>query len=315
LGDGPKDGRNRRGGAAGGLAIAIRGCSLEPEQAPEPTLTALPALPHSSAADRPRAVGEVRLASKALGPVSALADLRQAGAMKALFPAGTPDRLTAMVLNTAGGITGGDRFRLDARAGAGSRLTVTTQAAERIYAALPGETGVVVNRLELEAGARLDWLPQETIVFDKARLKRSLTVEMAGDAVLLAVEPVVFGRRAMGERVTALDLVDRLRLNREGVPLYADALRLAGDATAILAGTATGGGAGAAATVLYAGADAEAFRDPVRGLLPEAGGASLARPGLLVVRLLAGDSFDLRLSLIPILTLLNGSALPRSWML
>jgi urease accessory protein len=120
---------------------------------------------------------------------------------------------------------------------------------------------------------------------------------------------------AMAAEVARKRLARGVRLNRDGVPLYADALRLTGDATAILAGTATGGGAGAAATVLYAAPDAEAFRDPVRALLPETGGASLARPGLLVVRLLAGDSFDLRVSLIPILTLLNGSALPRSWML
>lgn len=274
-------------------------------------MTVLPA--PTPAADRPRAVGLLRVSSRGTG--SALDGLRQSGAMKALFPRGTPGRLAVTLLNTAGGVTGGDRLSVEARAGAGSRLSLTTQAAERIYAALPGETGRVSTALTVEPGARLDWLPQETILYDRCRLRRSLTVEMAAEARLLLAEPVVFGRAAMGEVLRQVEVLDRIRISRDGVPLWQDALRLTGDAAALLAGPATGGGAGAAATVLFAAPEAEALLAPVRALLPATGGAGLARPDLLVLRLVAPDAFLLRRTLVPALTLLNGSPLPRSWML
>jgi urease accessory protein len=260
---------------------------------------------------QPRARGEARVSVRDGGGRTRLAGLRQAGSLKLVFPQGAG--MTAMVVNTAGGVTGGDRLSLAAEAGAGARLTLTTQAAERLYAALPGEPGRIANRLSLEGGARIDWLPQETIVYDRARIERSLAIEMDADATLLAVEPLVFGRRAMGERVTSLALTDRIRLSRGGELLLADTLRLHGDAAAILARTAAG--AGAAATLLYAAPDAEARLPALRALLPATAGASLARPRLIVARFLAGDGFSLRAGLIPALTLLHGSDLPRSWML
>lgn len=264
---------------------------------------------------RPRAVGAARLSSKAGPSGAALDGLRMSGAMKVLFPREAPGRLTAMLLNTAGGVTGGDRLEVEATASSGSRLTLTTQAAERIYAAEPEEMGRVETRLVLGAGARLDWLPQETIVFDRARLTRRLSIEMDATATLLAVEPIIFGRTARGERVTGLSLTDHVRISRGGRPLYRDALRLAGSSAELLAGPATGRGAAAAATVLYAAPEAETHLAALRDLLPALGGASLARPGLVVVRLLAEDGFFLRKALIPLLTLLNGTDLPRSWML
>ncbi len=189
--------------------------------------------------------------------------------MKALFPDRDGPGLTAVVLNTAGGITGGDRLALSAQAGAGSRLTLTTQAAERLYAALPGETGHVANRLRLEAGARLDWLPQETILFDRAAIRRSMEIEMAADAPLLLVEPLILGRPAMGEVVRQAAFLDAIRLTRAGVLTYADGLRLVGDASStLLARPATGAGAGAAALILYAAPDAHRFLAPLGRCCP-----------------------------------------------
>ncbi|TNF59797.1 MAG: hypothetical protein EP307_09645, partial [Rhodobacteraceae bacterium] len=126
---------------------------------------------------QPRAAGEVRLSSKRLGARSVIDGLRQAGSLKALFPRTGEDALTGVLLNTAGGITGGDRFDAGLQAGAGTALTVTTQAAERAYRAQPGTTGRVTNRLAAGPGARLDWLPQETILFDGAALTRRTGIE------------------------------------------------------------------------------------------------------------------------------------------
>lgn len=254
------------------------------------------------------------VSSKLVAGKSGLDGLRQSGAAKALFPRGRP-HLEAILINSAGGITGGDRFRVEARAGSGSRLTLTTQAAERAYKAQPGEVGAVSTRLTVEAGARLDWLPQELILFQGAALERRLHVDLKGDARLLMVEPLIFGRRAMGEVVTRAVFRDRIGIDRDGRPLYRDGLRLEGDLARGLSKAATGCGAGAAASLVYVGPDAGAHLDPVRAALPDTGGASLLAPDVLVLRVLAEDGFHLRRALLPVLDRLSGDTLPTSWRL
>jgi urease accessory protein len=233
-----------------------------------------------------------------------------------LFPRPpSPSDLMGVCINTAGGITGGDRFAIEAQAGAGSRLTLTTQAAERIYRARGDEVGRLSTRLSVARGARLDWLPQETILFDRSALRRSLCIDMADDATFLAVEPLVFGRITMGERLRRIAFTDNIRLIRAGELIFADAIRLTGDADAQLASRFAANGAGASAGVLYAAPDADLYLPRIRELLPETGGASLIRPGVLFARLVAPDSFLLRQSLIPVVEALRGAPLPKTWTL
>ncbi|OLS52208.1 urease accessory protein UreD [Rhodovulum sulfidophilum] len=266
---------------------------------------------------QPRAIGEVRLSVRNGPRGTAIAGLRQSGAFKAVFPrvtgAGSVPPLEAVLVNTAGGITGGDRFSCSLQAEAGSHLRLTTQAAERAYRAQPGETGRVANRLTVAAGARLDWLPQETILFEGCRLERSLVAELAPGARLLLVEPLVFGRALMGESLHAARFRDRIEIRREGVPLYLDALRFEGDVAAQLARPAVAEGAGALASLVLVAPDAAAHLAPLRAILPAMGGASLLAEDVLALRLLAPDSYHLRKVLIPVLSRLT-QALPRSWM-
>lgn len=264
---------------------------------------------------QPRAVGRAFLRSKARDGLSVLSDLKTQGCLKTLFPHGARDRLTGVFLNTAGGITGGDHLQFHAGAREGSRLCLTTQAAERIYRAQPGEVGRVENRLTIEASARLDWLPQETILFDHGALDRSLQVDMAADARLLAVESLVLGRSAMGETLTATHLTDRIRIRRGGDLVFADTLRLSTETLPRLTAPAMLGQARALASVLLVAPEAEAHLPALRNLMPATGGVSLIRPGVLFVRILAEDSFVLRQTLIPALTHLNGASLPRTWMI
>ncbi len=246
---------------------------------------------------------------------SGLTHLRQSGATRLLFPRVADDWPTSVLLNTSGGVTGGDRFSLKAEAAEGARLTVTTQAAERIYRANGVTAGTVRTDIAIGKSARVDWLPQETIVFDGAHLRRKLSVDMAEDARLLAVEPLVFGRQAMGEKLHQIDLTDRIEIRRGGDLVFADATRLSGDVSTQLADAAIAGGAGAMASVIFVAPEAEVHLDSIRAALPETGGASLIRPGILFARILARDSFVLRASLIPILESLSQTDLPRTWML
>ena len=254
-------------------------------------------------------------ARTAQGATTSVIDtLRQAGSSKLVFPRGAmATELQAVLVNTAGGITGGDRFSLAATAGPGTHLTLTTQAAERAYGAQPGETGRLRNRLTVEAGAAMHWLPQETILFEKSALRRDMQVDLAADARLLFVETVVLGRAAMGEDLHDITFADRVEIRRAGTPVFLDAAQLTGDAQAQMARNA--GGARAFASLVYVAPDAEALLGPVRETLSPTAGASLLGPELLHLRALAPDGFTLRQTLVPALQLLRQGPLPRTWMI
>lgn len=261
----------------------------------------------------PRAEGVLRLSAKAARGGSALDGLRSSGAMRAVFPRRT-GALEAILINSSGGLTAGDRIEIEATAGAGAQLTLTTQAAERAYRA-EGGWARVATRLTARTGARLFWLPQEMILFRGCALDRSLHIDLDRDARLLLVEPVLFGRAAMGERLDTARLRDRIEVRRTGRPLYRDALRLEGDVQGRLARPAIAAGCAAMASLVLVAPEAEAHLAPVRALLPETGGASLLQPDVLALRLLARDGFELRRHLLPVLDRLSGGTLPTSWRL
>lgn len=235
--------------------------------------------------------------------------------MKALFPRPRGPALDTVFLNTAGGMTGGDVFEITAAAGPGSQMTLTSQAAERIYGAIGATEARLSTHLSAGPGARIDWLPQETILFNQAALRRKLTVDLAADATFLMVEPFVFGRRTMGETVTDGAWSDDIRVHRDGALAFADSVRMRGNLQDALGGPAVAGGAVAVASVLYVAPDAERFLPQLQQMMPASGGVSLVRDGVLFARILAHDSFLLRQSLCPILAELHRGALPKTWML
>jgi len=276
----------------------------------------------TSPSDRPgetlslqRARGRARIAVRAEDGVTRLSDLYQDGCAKIRLPkVYGPSSAEAVLLNTAGGLTGGDVYGTEAVAGPGAFLTLTTQACERVYRATGDQPARVETRLSAGAGAKLHWLPQETILFDGGRLARSLNVDLQGDAAFLAVEALVLGRVASGETVSGGAFTDSWRIRRDGTLIFADAARIAGDIDAVASGPATLAGNKAVATVVLAApgaedrlADARAVLDP----LPTAGASAL--PGLLICRLVAPDDRALRAVLVPLLNLLAGRALPRVW--
>ena len=141
------------------------------------------------------------------------------------------------------------------------------------------------TRIVLEAGAVLEWIPQETILFDGARFVRGMRADLAPGAVLLAAETLVFGRAARGETMTHGLIRDRWRLHGPAGLLWADALALEGDLAAPLLNPFGFAGAEALGTLLLAGGDAAAGRDLLRGLPALApGAATIPRPGLLLAR-------------------------------
>ena len=263
----------------------------------------------------PRAIGGLRLCVSHARASSQIRTLRQSGSLKALFPRPSGPALEAVFLNTAGGLTGGDRMQIEVEAEAGAHVILSSQAAERAYRALGQSRAEVTLRLLAGAGARIDWLPQETILYDGSALIRTLQADLAPTARVLLVEPVIFGRAAMGEVVKIGLLRDHWHIRRAGELIFADALRLDGDIAAQLSASGVAGGAGAMASVLYTGPDAAAFLAGLRGLMPLTAGCSLIRDGVLFARMLARDGFDLRRSLVPVIEYLGAAPLPKVWRL
>jgi urease accessory protein len=260
-----------------------------------------------------RAHGRIALAVAARGGITRRRRVHEAGPQRVRSPGPPAGELDAVEVNTAGGMAGGDRFDLDIAVGEGARLVLTTAAAEKVYRTLGPDTTVDVN-IQIGDGGALAWLPQETILFDRARLARRIEVDLAASAQLLLAEAVVFGRSGMGEEVAHGRLFDRWRVRRAGRLIHAESVRLDGAISERLSEAAVARGNVAAATVLMvpgndaAIAAARALGEQFRGEV----GAS-AWNGLAVIRFCAGDGAALRHDLTIVLQALRAHALPRLW--
>ena len=260
-----------------------------------------------------RAVGRIALTVAAGRHRSCRTRLHEAGSLRMRFPHGSGEVLDAVIVNIAGGMTGGDRFDIDVEVGDGAKLRVTTAAAEKIYRSLGPDSEVGV-KLDVGRGGSLAWLPQETILFDRARLRRRIEVDLAGDANLLIAETGVFGRSAMGETVASGFFSDRWRVRVDGALVFADSIRLDGGIAGRLEERAIAAGGAAAASVLKRPgneANVAAVRALERDFIGEVGVS--AWNGLVVVRCVAADGAALRHDLIGVLTALGAGPLPRLW--
>src|ERR1700676_2968983 len=188
-----------------------------------------------------RAMGSVRFDVHLLEGVTRRRHLHESGSLRVRFPSPEAEGLSAVFVNTAGGVAGGDHFDIEIAAGEGSRLAVTTAAAEKVYRA-EGPAAQLNIALKLAAGAHLAWLPQETILFDRAQVARRIDIDLVESASLLLCEIVVFGRAAMGERMLRGEFVDRWRMRRGGRLVFAENVRLDGDIGAKLAKPAIANG-------------------------------------------------------------------------
>ena len=269
-----------------------------------------------------RSVGTGRIAFKRRGRATVLADLHQSGCLKLRLPKGGRTLAEAVLINTAGGLTDGDDFALDARWGEGTTAVLTTQACERIYRSRGGPASVSTT-ISASDGATALWLPQETILFSGGRLRRSMDVRLYGDARFLGLESVILGRTAMGETVHEGALSDVWTIARNGRLLFRDRIGIDGDLQARLARRAVGDGTAAFATVLHAGGESAHFCRTICPLLELDGliGGCSDLGGVAIARVLAPDGRTLRRALVRLLDA-AGAALnlgpglpPRVWMM
>jgi len=266
-----------------------------------------------------RATGTIALSVVSTGARTRRERVYEDGSLRVRFPNAAPESLEAVIVNTGGGMTGGDRFTIELVVGDGASLIAGTAAAEKVYRSTGPDAEMAV-RLELGAGARLAWLPQETIMFDEARLSRRIDIDLGPGASLLMAEAVVLGRTAMGETVDNGLFADRWHVRREGRLVFADGVRFDGAIASNLAQPAVTAGGIAIATLLIApGGDEDlALLRSVCNSIEiykesevEAGVSTWNE--VLIVRLCSKNSAALRYGLISFLAALRQD-IPRLWL-
>jgi urease accessory protein len=225
-------------------------------------------------------------------------DVFQRSPLRILFPrtfAGEPQE--AVLINTAGGIAGGDRLECAVTARDNASIAVSSQTPERVYRAL-NEPAHVVTKLQAQEGARLAWLPQETIIFNGARLRRRMDVEISSRAEILALEWLVLGRAASGERVLEGQITDSWHIKKDGRLVWADTFRATGETFPHLCRRALLSRYRAVATLIYSGPDLDRRLELMRHLVAslECAGGATSVGGLIIVRFAATVASDLRLA-------------------
>ena len=277
----------------------------------DPALTERPPL----RVDDVRVSGGVSIAVDAAFGKSRVARVHERDGYKVRFPKRS-DPPEAVVINTGGGLAAGDHVNQEFVLGPGAALTVTTQAAERVYRAIDEtqETRVTV-RAVLDSRAALSWLPQETILFDQSRLARSIDVDMADDARALLTETLVFGRQARGETIQNGLFRDRWRVRRGGRLVFAENVRVDTPAYGTFDNPALMNGARVAATLLLVAPDAGDRLQPIRDTIEPTGitAAASTWDDLLVVRVLARSSQAVKKLLAAIVPLTGAADVPRVW--
>lgn len=273
------------------------------------------ALPSDTNA-RQRSHGRVELVAENRGGQTRVAHLHESGPSRLRLPRAMGGELEAVLINTGGGVACGDRYDFSITAGEGASLAVTTPGAEKVYRS-DGPVAHLGLRMEAGPGASLAWLPQETIFFDTARLRRSFDVDLAPDARLLMVEMMVFGRAAFAEEVREGFLEDRWRIRRGGRLVYADTFRLSGALGDLLKRPTVLGGARAMATVIYVAPDAETRLEEAREVLARKGDgteqAATVWNGMLAARFLTPTIADLRRHVVHFTTRFRRKSMPRVW--
>ena len=239
--------------------------------------------------------------------------LYQAGCAKMMLPKTYSDMTEAVMLNTAGGITGGDQLDISVMA-QDCALVTTSQTAERFYKSSTSPARISIQ-LKAQEGAHLHWLPQETILFDGAEIDRSIRLDMQSDSHCVIAESLVLGRGAMGEVVQNCHFTDSWRLYRDGVLFHAEQLCLTGDVRDVLAASAGGNAARLLTTIIYAGADAEQAAERLKPIISasRSGNALSCWREKLVVRLVSADAPAGRADIVKLLLALRQQPLPRVW--
>jgi urease accessory protein len=272
--------------------------------------------------DLQRAEGSCRIVLSGSERGTRVIDVLQQSPIRALFPRANGAAIEeAVLVNTAGGIAGGDRLEYSVTVLANASIAVTSQAAEKVYRAL-NEPARIATKLKATEGAKLAWLPQETIVFNRARISRETEIELSSGAQILALEWLVLGRAAHGEQIRDGRITDSWRVKKDGRLIWADNFRATDEIFPLLWRKALLSDCKAIATLLYFGPNLDITLENLRDLAPSLScpcAATLVN-GLMIVRFAGTATLDLRLALRAVLQIFGREVgpgpfrVPKMWL-
>jgi urease accessory protein len=249
--------------------------------------------------DLQRAQGFARIVLSGSEKGARIMDVFERSPLRVMFPRTAGGAVEeAVLINTAGGIAGGDRLESGVTALPDAFIAVTSQAAEKVYRAL-SEPARMATKLTACEAAKLAWLPQETIVFNCGRLIRETEIELSSGAELLALEWLVLGRGAHGEEMVGGHIIDSWRVKKDGRLIWADSFRVTDEMFPYLHRKALLSNCKAVGTLIYFGPHLATRLEFLRGVAPslKCHCAATSVAGLLVVRFAARVSYDLRVAL------------------
>jgi urease accessory protein len=249
--------------------------------------------------DLQRADGSGRIVLGSSEQGARIIDVFQKSPVRIMFPRVTGGPVEeAVLINTGGGVAGGDRLEYSVTALEGASIAVTSQAAEKVYRALDAPARIK-TRLKVAERAKLSWLPQETILFNAARICRNTEIEASSGAEVLAVEWIVLGRSAYGEQIVNGQVTDSWRVKKDGRLIWADSFRCVDETYPNLHKKALLSRSRAIGTLVYLGRDLDDRLESIRGIAPSLEcccGATLVS-GVMIVRFAGETGFGLRLAL------------------
>ena len=241
--------------------------------------------------------------------------LYQSGCSKLMLPKTYGIMKEAVLLNTAGGITGGDALNINITA-SDCNVVVTSQTAERFYRSNMQPASISIF-LKVDKGAKLHWIPQETILFEGSAVDRTIKLDMAHDCDCLLAETLVLGREAMGEKIRTCHFTDQWRLYEEGKLFHSEAMRMTGDMEKLLDSKAGAHGARIISTIICAGPNTELLWPIVEKKLLSMSSVSAASffNGKMIIRLLNSNCSNGRTEFNQMLMELRSQPMPRVWQL
>ena len=240
-----------------------------------------------------RACGKAYIALSGEGRDVRIDELYQTSPCRILLPRIDGfDQAEIVLVNSSGGIAGGDQLDYGVKVLGTATTLATTQASEKVYGAIDSDARLATT-LSIGDGATLEWLPQQTIAFEGARLRRRTEINVEGSGRLLALDWLVMGRRASGEIISRGSLRDDWRVRRDGKLVWADAFQLAGDVDRLAARPAALNGNHAIATIIYVAQDSSERLNLARDLIGESDAGATVVGGILVARFLAQDGLHL----------------------
>jgi urease accessory protein len=228
-----------------------------------------------------------------------IAERRETGALRFRFPRAHGRPPEAILVNVAGGLTGGDRVSMAIKVGQNASLTVTSATAERIYSSKDDPTMIATN-FHVADGGTLIWLPQESILHEGARLVRTVVVNAESAGRFMLADMIYLGRRASGEGFDDGMWKDRWRVSIGGRLVFADETRLTASTLSAQFRAGTLNSAVALGSCLLCGSAPDHLlalvRQSLEGVDGIHAGATLV-DGLAVVRLMSSDASRLRVAM------------------